>query len=201
MSRQANMCGRGTRFRSQRRILAPNTWSGDSWKLGGGPIWVTGSFDPEMNTIFYGTGQPGSQWAGEVREGDNLFTECVVALDVDTGKMKWYFQATPHDVRDWDSLEMPVLIDREFRGQPRKLLVQANRNGYYYVLDRTNGRFLHGTPFVSRLNWSSGLSPEGRPILIPGNEPSVKGSKTCPSTMGATTGHHLPTVPIPGTFM
>ena len=163
-----------------------NTWSGDSWKLGGGPIWVTGSFDPEMNTIFYGTGQPGSQWAGEVREGDNLYTECVVALDVDTGKMKWYFQATPHDVRDWDSLEMPVLIDREFRGQQRKLLVQANRNGYYYVLDRTNGRFLHGTPFVSRLNWSSGLSPEGRPILIPGNEASVKGSKTCPSTMGAT---------------
>ena len=85
------------------------TWAGDSWKLGGGPIWVSGSFDPELNTIFYGTGQPGSQWAGDVREGDNLFTECVVALDVDTGKMKWYFQATPHDVRDWDSLEMPVL--------------------------------------------------------------------------------------------
>jgi alcohol dehydrogenase (cytochrome c) len=163
-----------------------NTWSGDSWKLGGGPIWVSGSFDPEMNTIFYGTGQPGSQWAGEVREGDNLFTECIVALDVDSGKMKWYFQATPHDVRDWDSLEMPVLVDREFRGQQRKLVLQANRNGYYYVLDRTTGRFLHGTPFVSRLNWSSGLSPEGRPILIPGNEPSVQGSKTCPSTMGAT---------------
>jgi alcohol dehydrogenase (cytochrome c) len=163
-----------------------NTWAGDSWKLGGGPIWVSGSFDPEMNTIFYGTGQPGSQWAGDVREGDNLFTECIVALDIDTGQMKWYFQFTPHDVRDWDALEAPVLIDREFRGQPRKLLVQANRNGYYYVLDRTNGRFLFGTPFVSKLNWSSGLSPEGRPILIPGNEPSVQGSTTCPSTMGAT---------------
>jgi alcohol dehydrogenase (cytochrome c) len=163
-----------------------NTWAGDSYKLGGGPIWVSGSFDPEMNTIFYGTGQPGSQWAGDVREGDNLFTECMVALDVDTGQMKWYFQFTPHDVRDWDALETPLLVDREFRGQPRKLLVQANRNGYFYVLDRTNGRFLHGTPFVSKLNWSSGLSPEGRPILIPGNEPSVKGSLTCPSTMGAT---------------
>jgi alcohol dehydrogenase (cytochrome c) len=162
------------------------TWAEGSWKLGGGPIWVSGSFDPELNTIFYGTGQPGSQWAGEVREGDNLYTECIVALDIDTGKLKWYFQPTPHDVRDWDSLEMPILIDREFRGQPRKLLVQANRNGYYYVLDRTNGRFLHGTPFVSRLNWSSSLSPEGRPILIPGNVPSVQGSKTCPSTMGAT---------------
>ncbi|RPI53049.1 MAG: PQQ-dependent dehydrogenase, methanol/ethanol family, partial [Acidobacteria bacterium] len=133
-----------------------------------------------------GTGQPGSQWAGDVREGDNLFTECVVALDVDTGKLKWYFQFTPHDVRDWDALEMPVLVDAPFRGQPRKLLVQANRNGYYYVLDRTNGQFLLGTPFVSRLSWSSGLSPEGRPILIPGTDPSVQGSKTCPSTMGAT---------------
>jgi alcohol dehydrogenase (cytochrome c) len=163
-----------------------NTWAGDSYKLGGGPIWVSGSFDPELNTIFYGTGQPGSQWAGDVREGDNLFTECVVALDVDSGKMKWYFQFTPHDVRDWDALEMPVLVDAPFRGQPRKLLVQANRNGYYYVLDRTNGQFLHGTPFVSRLSWSSGLSPEGRPILIPGTEPSVQGAKTCPSTMGAT---------------
>ena len=162
------------------------TWAGDSWKLGGGPIWVSGSFDPDLNTIFYGTGQPGSQWAGDVREGDNLFTECVVALDVDTGKMKWYFQFTPHDVRDWDALEMPVLVDAQFRGQPRKLLVQANRNGYYYVLDRTNGQFLHGTPFVSRLTWSKGLSPEGRPILIPGTEPSVQGAKTCPSTMGAT---------------
>jgi alcohol dehydrogenase (cytochrome c) len=100
--------------------------------------------------------------------------------------MKWYFQFTPHDVRDWDALEMPVLIDREFRGQSRKLLVQANRNGYYYILDRTNWRFLHGVPFVSKLNWSSGLSPEGRPILIPGNEPSVQGSLTCPATMGAT---------------
>ena len=88
------------------------TWANESWKLGGGPIWVSGSFDPELNTIFYGTGQPGSQWAGDVREGDNLFTDCIVALDVDTGKMKWYFQATPHDVRDWDSLEMPILIDR-----------------------------------------------------------------------------------------
>ena len=141
---------------------------------------MSGSFDPELNTIFYGTGQPGSQWAGDVREGDNLFTDCLVALDVDTGKMKWYFQATPHDVRDWDSLEMPILIDRQFNGQPRKLLVQANRNGYYYVLDRTNGRFLHGTPFVSRLNWSSGLSPEGRPILIPGNVPSVQGCEDVP---------------------
>ena len=91
-----------------------------------------------------GTGQPGRRWAGDVREGDNLYTDSIVAIDVDTGKIKWHFQNTPHDVHDWDSLEMPVLIDAPFQGQPRKLLVQANRNGFYYILDRTNGKFLLG---------------------------------------------------------
>jgi alcohol dehydrogenase (cytochrome c) len=162
------------------------TWAGDSFKLGGGPVWVSGSFDPEQNTIFYGTGQPGSQWAGEVREGDNLYTDSIVAIDVDTGKLRWHFQNTPHDVHDWDSLEMPVLIDAPFGGAPRKLLVQANRNGFYYILDRTNGKFLHGTPFVSKVNWAEGLTPEGRPLLTVGHEPSVEGSHTCPSTAGAT---------------
>ena len=162
------------------------TWAGDSFKLGGGPVWVSGSYDPEQNVVFYGTGQPGSQWAGEVREGDNLYTNSIVAIDVDTGKVKWHFQNTPHDVHDWDSLEMPVLIDGRFQGQPRKLLVQANRNGYYYILDRMNGKFLQGTPFVSKVSWASGLSPEGRPILTPGHEPTVEGSHTCPSTAGAT---------------
>ena len=162
------------------------TWASDSFKLGGGPIWVSGSYDPAQNVIFYGTGQPGSQWAGEVREGDNLYSDCIVAIDVDSGKLKWFFQNTPHDVHDWDSLEMPVLIDVPFRGTPRKLLVQANRNGYYYILDRTNGKFLSGTPFVSKVNWASGLTAEGRPMPIPGHEPSVEGSQTCPSTAGAT---------------
>ena len=170
-----------------------DTWAGDSFKLGGGPVWVSGSYDPEQNAIFYGTGQPGSQWAGEVREGDNLYTDSIVAIDVDTGRIKWHFQNTPHDVHDWDSLEMPVLIDVPFsppgisgRRETRKLLVQANRNGFYYILDRTNGKFLMGTPFVSRVNWASGLSAEGRPMLTVGHEPSVEGSHTCPSTAGAT---------------
>lgn len=176
------------------------TWAGDSFKLGGGPVWVSGSYDAEQNLIFYGTGQPGSQWAGEVREGDNLYTNSIVAIDVDTGKIRWHFQNTPHDVHDWDSLEMPVLVDAPFPGQPRpstgsgrpelvegrKLLVQANRNGFYYILDRTNGRFLSGTPFVSKVDWASGLSAQGRPILTFGHEPSVEGSHTCPSTAGAT---------------
>jgi alcohol dehydrogenase (cytochrome c) len=163
-----------------------DTWAGNSWELGGGPVWVSGSFDPGLNTIFYGTGQPGAQWSGEVREGDNLYSDCIVALDIDTGKMKWYFQNTPHDVHDWDSLEMPMLVDAQFQGQMRKLLVQANRNGFYYILDRTNGKFLQGTTFVSRVDWAKGLTPEGRPILVPGHEPTVTGSKTCPATAGAT---------------
>ena len=163
-----------------------DTWAGDSFKVGGGPVWVSGSYDPEQNLIFYGTGQPGSPWAGEVREGDNLYTDCIVAIEADTGKLRWYFQNTPHDVHDWDSLEMPILVDAMFAGRARKLVVQANRNGFYYVLDRTSGRFLAGVPFVDRVNWASGLTAEGRPILTTGHDPSVEGSHICPSSAGAT---------------
>jgi alcohol dehydrogenase (cytochrome c) len=162
------------------------TWSGDSWKTGGGNTWLTGSFDPELNMLYWGIGNPAPDFDGDVREGDNLYTESVVALDADTGKLKWYFQFTPHDVHDWDAVEIPVLIDANVGGAKRKLLLQANRNGFYYVLDRTNGKFLHGTPFVKLLNWASGLTPEGRPIRVPGVVPSLQGTKTCPATSGAT---------------
>jgi alcohol dehydrogenase (cytochrome c) len=162
------------------------TWAGDSWKTGGGDTWLTGSYDPELNLIFWGIGNPAPDFDGDVRKGDNLYTESIVALDANTGKMKWYFQTTPWDVHDWDSVEIPVLVDAPYKGQMRKLLVQANRNGFYYVLDRTNGKFLHGTPFVKLLNWASGLTPEGRPIRVPGVIPSLKGTKTCPATSGAT---------------
>ena len=113
------------------------TWAGDSWRNGGGPVWVSGSYDPQLNLIYWGTGQPSPDFVGDNREGDNLYTDSIVALDIDTGKMKWHFQNTPHDVHDWDSNEMPVLLDAPFNGQMRKLLLQANRNGIYYVLDRT----------------------------------------------------------------
>jgi alcohol dehydrogenase (cytochrome c) len=162
------------------------TWAGDSWQNGGGPVWVSGSYDPQLNLIYWGTGQPSPDFVGDNREGDNLYTDSIVALDIDTGRLKWHFQNTPHDVHDWDSLEMPVLLDAPFNGQPRKLLLQANRNGIYYILDRTDGKFLRGVPFVSKVDWTSGFSPEGRPILTPGHEPTVQGSKTCPSTAGAT---------------
>jgi len=163
------------------------TWEGsDPWKYGGGPTWLTGTYDPELNLLYWGTGQPNPDFIGDQRKGDNLYTECVVALDMATGQLKWYFQFTPHDVHDWDAVEIPVLVDTQFEGQPRKLLVQANRNGYYYVLDRTNGKFLRGTPFVKLLDWSTGLTPEGRPIQVPGKEPTIQGNQVCPATLGAT---------------
>src|SRR5581483_1293605 len=109
-----------------------DTWSGDSWKRGGAPTWVTGSYDPELNTLYWGTGNPGPQMYGANRAGDNLYSDSLLALDPDTGSLKWYFQFTPHDVHDWDAVEIPVLVDAEFKGQMRKLLIQANRNGYYY---------------------------------------------------------------------
>ncbi len=162
------------------------TWGGDSLKLAGAPAWLNGSYDPELNLLYWGTGQPDPDFDSTVRMGDNLYSDCVVALDPDTGKLKWYFQFTPHDSHDWDAVEIPVLVDANYEGQPRKLLVQANRNGYYYVLDRTNGKFLHGTPFLKTLTWSTGLTPEGRPMVVPGLEPTVRGTKVCPSTSGAT---------------
>jgi len=163
-----------------------DTWAGDSWKTGGGGTWLTGSYDPELNLLFWGTGNPAPDFDGDVRKGDNLYTESIVALDADTGKMKWYFQTTPWDVHDWDAVEIPILVDAPYKGRTRKLLVQGNRNGYYYVLDRVTGEFLHGTPFIKELNWASGLTAKGRPIRVEGVIPSLKGTKTCPATSGAT---------------
>ena len=150
------------------------SWGGA--KPEGMPIWVSGSYDPEQNLIFYGTGQPEPQWVGKQRSGDDLYSDSIVALSLDTGQMKWYFQNTPHDTHDYDSLEMPVLLDANYKGQPRKLLLQANRNGYYYVLDRTNGKFLQATPFVSKIDWTTGIVANGKASVTPGQgDPTVKG--------------------------
>ena len=121
-----------------------DTWAGDSWKTGSGATWITGSFDPELNLIYWGTGNPGPDWNGDARKGDNLYSDSVVALDVDTGQLKWHFQFTPHDVWDWDAVQIPVLADLEFQGRQRKLMMWANRNAYYYLLDRETGEFLQG---------------------------------------------------------
>lgn len=161
------------------------TWAGDSWQHAGGDTWLTGSYDPEQNLLIWGIGNPSPDFNGEVRAGDNLYTECVVALDLDTGKMKWYFQFTPHDTMDWDAVEIPILVDAPYNGQQRKLLVQADRNGFYYVLDRTTGQYLHSAQFERLQNWTDGIDEKGRPRRKPGMDPTLTGVKICPSSIGA----------------
>ena len=171
-------------------IPAPGEFGSESWpgKLylhGGGTTWMPGTYDPQLNTIYWGTSNPAPDFEGSVRPGDDLYTDCVLALDPDTGKLKWYFQFTPHDLFDFDAVETPILIDAAYRGEPRKLLVQANRNGYVYVLDRTNGKFLSATPFVEKLNWAKGIDAQGRPITT-GVQPTADGTRICPGFAGAT---------------
>jgi alcohol dehydrogenase (cytochrome c) len=163
-----------------------DSWAGDSWMHAGGATWLTGSYDPELGLLYWGIGNPSPDFNGDARGGDNLYSDSIVAVDIDTGKLKWYFQFTPHDVMDWDGAELPVLVDAPIDGKMRKLMVQADRNGFYYVLDRETGQFLHGNRFAHQLNWATGLTPEGRPILVPGVEPTLAGAKVCPSSIGAT---------------
>jgi alcohol dehydrogenase (cytochrome c) len=162
-----------------------DTWEKNSWEKGGGSAWVTGCFDPELNLLYWGIGNPGPDWNGSVREGDNLYTDSVVALDPDTGKLNWYFQFTPHDVWDFDAVQIPVLVDRKFHGRVRKLMFWGNRNGFYYVLDRTTGEYLLGKAFA-KVTWAEGLDDKGRPIRRPGGEPSPEGNRIYPSVQGAT---------------
>src|SRR5258706_972927 len=159
--------------------------------------WLTGTYDPSTNLIYWPTGNPCPDYNGDERKCDNLYANSVVALDAQTGKLRWYFQFTPHDLHDWDATETPMLIDAEFRGQPRKLLVQANRNGFFYVLDRTTGEFLLGEPFVHKLTWASGLDAKGRAIVLPNSDPTPQGAKACPSVVGAT--NWMSTAYNPGT--
>ena len=161
------------------------TWEGDSWEHGGGSTWLTGSYDPELELIYWGIGNPAPDWNGDVRPGDNLFTCAVIAFDAETGEMRWHFQFTPHDVHDWDATEIPVLVDLEWEGAPRKLLVMANRNAFYYVLDRETGEFLHGQEY-SKQTWAEGLDENGRPIVLPNTEPTEEGNLVWPSLQGAT---------------
>ncbi len=162
-----------------------DTWSGDSWKTGGAPTWLSGSYDPELNLLYWGVGNPAPDWNGDNRLGDNLFSSSLIGLDVRTGTLRWHFQFTPHDTHDWDANQIPVLVDAEIGGRPRKLVVTANRNGFYYVLDRTSGEFLNGRAYAKQ-TWASGLDARGRPMVIPGTEPSEKGTLVWPSLQGAT---------------
>ena len=157
------------------------TWSGDAWKSGGGSLWVTGTYDPALNLTYWGVGNPGPDFNPAQRPGDNLYTNTLVALDADTGALKWHFQFTPNDGYDWDAIQVPVLVDGTFRGTPTKMVMAANRNGFFYVLDRVTGKFLMGKPFV-KVNWASGLDANGRPILTP--QPA--GAPTFPGQQGGT---------------
>jgi alcohol dehydrogenase (cytochrome c) len=175
------------------------TWSGDSWMHGGAPIWVTGSYDPESNLTYWGTGNPGPDWDGAGRLGDNLYSCSVIALDPDTGTLKWHYQFSPHNEFDWDSAQVPVLADLEWQGKPRKVMLWANRNGIFYVLDRTTGEFLKGQPFV-KVNWVDGFDPKGRPIPVPGMAPSREGTLIYPGNQGGTNWYSPSYSPRTGLF-
>lgn len=158
-----------------------DTWEGDSWKTGGAPAWITGVYDPATNTTFWTTGNPSPSNRGEGRGGDNLYSNCLLALDPDTGKLKWYFQFTKHDEHDWDATQVPVLVDQ---GE-RHLIVQANRNGFFYALDRLTGKLLFANPYA-QVTWSARKDAEGRPVALKEASPTLEGSRVCPGAAGAT---------------
>lgn len=157
------------------------TWEGNSWMNGGGSAWVTGSYDPEFNLVYWGIGNPSPDFNGDVRKGDNLYTDCIVALDADTGKLKWHFQAVPHDIFDWDGVSEPILVDEEIKGQKVKAVIQANRNGYLYALDRTNGKFLYASPYT-KTTWAI-MDDEGKPVINP-ELLKQKMIRVCPGIFG-----------------
>jgi alcohol dehydrogenase (cytochrome c) len=161
------------------------TWPPDALERGGAGVWVTGSYDPELNLLFYGTGNPSPDFHGDDRKGDNLFSNSLLAIDADSGKRRWHYQFTPHDVHDWDSTHVPVLADLAIGGQTRKVVMVANRNGFFYTLDRTNGALIVAKPYV-HTTWAKEIGKDGRPILLPNNTPDDKGTVTCPDLSGGT---------------
>ncbi len=165
------------------------TWAdirGNTREYGGGATWLSGTYDPEMNTLFWATGNAWPDFYGGDRTGDNLFSCSLLALDAETGKRKWHFQFTPHDTHDWDAQAWPVLLELPIRGALRKVVVHANRNGFMYVLDRTTGEYLNATRIVEKLDWASGIDAKGRPILVPDKDPTPGGTRACPGVRGAT---------------
>jgi len=162
-----------------------DTW-GKPIDYGGGATWLSGTYDPELNLVYWTAGNPWPDFNGRDRGGDNLYSCSLLALDAASGKMKWYFQFTPHDTHDWDAQAWPVLVDLPYRGKARKLVLHANRNGFLYVLDRVTGEYLNATPLVEKLDWASGIDANGRPILVPGKDPTPVGNRACPGVRGAT---------------
>ena len=176
------------------------TWQGGGIAHPGATTWLTGTYDPELDTLYWPTGNPTPDLYGDDRRGDNLYSDSILALDPKTGKLKWHFQFTPHDVWDYDAQQTPALIDTNWQGRPRKLLVQANRNGFFYVLDRTDGKFLFGTKYVKQVTWATGLTAEGRPVRVPDMEPSLEGRRVCPSLEGASNWYSTSFNPATGLY-
>jgi alcohol dehydrogenase (cytochrome c) len=176
------------------------TWQGKGIAHPGGTTWMTGAYDPQLDTLYWPVGNPGPDLIGDDRLGDNLYTDSVVALDPKSGALKWHFQFTPHDVWDYDAQEPLALVDANWQGQPRRLLVQANRNGFFYVLDRTNGAFLFGTQYVKNVTWATGLDNRGRPLTAPNMEPSLEGKRVCPSLDGASNWYSASFNPATGLY-
>ena len=162
-----------------------STWADDSWETGGAATWLTGSYDPDLELIYWGTGNPGPDWNGDVRLGDNLYSDSALALDADTGEISWWFQFTPHDVHDYDSIQIPILANIDYQGSERRVMMWANRNAFYYTIDRTDGDFMEGKPYALQ-TWAQGLDVDGRPIRVPGMAPTYEGVVVSPSIGGGT---------------
>jgi alcohol dehydrogenase (cytochrome c) len=162
------------------------TWGGKDIHHGGAPTWFTGSYDPELDLVYWPTGNPAKEYNGDDRKGDNLYADTILALDRRSGKLKWHYQFTPHDLWDWDATQTSVLIDADWQGRTRKLMLHANRNGFFYVFDRVDGTLLLTRQFIDKVTWASGIGKDGRPIKLPNQEPSPKGTFVCPSQDGAT---------------
>jgi alcohol dehydrogenase (cytochrome c) len=162
------------------------TWQGKGIEHPSAATWFTGSYDAQLGIVYWQTGNPGPDYNGDERLGDNLYSDSTLALDAKTGKLKWYFQYTPHDVWDWDAVQPEVLVDADWQGQPRKLLLHANRNGFFYVFDRINGKLLLAQPFVKKITWAKEIGKDGRPVLNPNQLPTLEGNRTCPAVEGAT---------------
>jgi len=176
------------------------TWQGKGIEHPGATTWLTGTYDRDLDTVYWPTGNPSPDLIGDDRPGDNLYSDSIVALDAKTGALKWHFQFTPHDVWDYDAQETPALVDATWQGAPRKLLIQANRNGFLYVLDRTNGQFLLGKQYAKNVTWASGLTAQGRPMVVPGMEPTREGKRVCPSLEGASNWYSTSFNPATGLY-
>ncbi len=176
------------RFRTVPRPGEPGseTWQGKDIEHGGAPTWFTGSYDPALDLVYWPTGNPSKEYDGRDRLGDNLYASCMLALERKTGRLRWHYQFTPHDLWDWDATQTSIVADVEWGGRARQLLLHADRNGFFYVFDRVTGERLLSTPFVTHLTWASGIGSDGRPIRLPNQEPSPQGTKVCPSQDGAT---------------